>query len=75
MIQELLGGTEERINTRMNASMAKFEEKLDACHEKRMVMLDAHHKRIMACLGEDCAGFRHDAFLSIHGTKRYIQIF
>jgi hypothetical protein len=47
MIQELLGGIQER----MNASMEKFEEKLDY-HKNRMAMLDAHHKSIMASLGQ-----------------------
>jgi hypothetical protein len=44
MIQDLLRGMEER----MNGSMAKFEEKMDDYHKKRMAMLDVHHKSIMA---------------------------
>jgi hypothetical protein len=35
------------------AKMAKFEEKMnDYNNKKRMATLDAHHKRIMACLGQ-----------------------
>jgi hypothetical protein len=48
MIQELLGGMKER----MNASVAKFEEKMDDYHKKRMAMLNVHHKSIMASLGQ-----------------------
>jgi hypothetical protein len=33
------------------ARMAKFEEKMDY-RKRRMAMLDAHHKNIMACLGQ-----------------------
>jgi hypothetical protein len=33
-------------------SMAKFKEKMDDYHNKKMVMLDAHHKKTMACLGQ-----------------------
>jgi hypothetical protein len=29
-----------------------LEKKLDAYHEKRMVMFDAYEKRMMACLGQ-----------------------
>jgi hypothetical protein len=29
-----------------------FEKKWDAYHQKRMSVLDVHHKSIMACLGQ-----------------------
>jgi hypothetical protein len=47
MTHKLLGGMEER----MKARMAKFEENVDDYRKRRMTMLDAHHKSIMACLG------------------------
>jgi hypothetical protein len=46
MMQRLLAKLEER----MNANAIANQE--DAYHEKMMAMLDAHHKSIMACLGQ-----------------------
>jgi hypothetical protein len=52
MIQELLGGMEERINARMNANAKANQEdllaRMDVYHEKRMAMFDAYEKRMMA---------------------------
>jgi hypothetical protein len=46
--QEKLDSIQEKVEARM----ANFEEKMDDYRNKRMAMLDAHHKSIMVSLGQ-----------------------
>jgi uncharacterized protein YPO0396 len=51
MFEQLLAGQTEMV-ARLEKKMDAYNEKMDACHEKVMAMLDAHRERTMACLGQ-----------------------
>jgi hypothetical protein len=53
--QDLLTRMKEEIKCSYNEMKANQEEllaRMDDYHEKRMAMLDAHQKRMIACLGQ-----------------------
>jgi TolA-binding protein len=55
MQKEMLAKMEAKMDSNQEeaeARMEKFEEKMDDYCSKRMAMLDAHHRSIMASLGQ-----------------------
>jgi hypothetical protein len=47
-MMEPLRAIKEDLQEQMDA----YQAKIDTAHEERMVKLDAHHERIMSCLGK-----------------------
>jgi hypothetical protein len=52
MMERLLAKLQERNNANAKANQEELLARMHAYHEKRMAMLDAHHKSIVASLGQ-----------------------